>query len=414
MTAEHKIMQFPVKSPYLPETAEKVLAGFAAFQAQQKDSAEIAAIRAAGLDYVTRHGLPTPKLEGWKYTNIIPAVRGFDRLGVVRVQANAIPGVTVQPLLTSVVEEKWVRDLICDPETSTDHNINPILWHFANMYFRDGVSIDVPANMDVKEPLEIIMECDDGAFYVVHTAIRVGANASLTIIEDHRGKGKFWKNRLSHITVEPGGHLTHIRIQDDSKDAVYTQNTKVNIAKDGHYNAVALYTGAAISRNQIHVLLNEPGALCHLNGASLMRGKQHADTTILIEHKAPHCESNQNMRTILDEQSHGVFQGKVHVHQIAQKTNGYQLSKAILLSEGAEMDTKPELEIYADDVKCSHGATTGRLDDEPMFYMQSRGIPAEEARALLIESFVAEIFDEVRSEVIREKLLERVRGWLAK
>ncbi len=414
MSAEHKIMQFPVKSPYHPETAENVLRGFAAFQAEQADSAELTDLRIEGLNYVTQHGLPTPKLEGWKYTNIIPAVRGFDRLGTVRVSSNTVPGVIAQPLVKSIVEQDWVKKLICDSQTSTDLNINPILWHLANMYFRDGVSIDVPANTEVKEPLEIVMECDDGAFYVVHTAIRVGANASLTIIEDHRGKGKFWKNRLSHITVAPGGHLTHIRIQDDSKDAVYTQNTKVTVAKDGHYNAVALYTGAAISRNQIHVLLTEPGALCHLNGASLMRGKQHSDTTILVEHLAPHCESNQNMRTILDDQSHGVFQGKVHVHQIAQKTDGYQLSKAILLSEGAEMDTKPELEIYADDVKCSHGATTGRLEDEPMFYMRSRGIPEAEARALLIESFVAEIFDEVKGEEIREQLLERVRGWLEK
>lgn len=414
MSAEHKIMQFPVKSPYHPETAENVLRGFAAFQAEQNDSSELAAIRQAGVDYVTQHGLPTPKLEGWKYTNIIPAVRGFDRLGTVRVSSNAVPGVIVQPLVKSVIEQDWVKNLICHSKAGTDYNVNPILWHLANMYFRDGVSIDVPANTVVKEPLEILMECDDGAFYVVHTAIRVGVNASLTIIEDHRGKGKFWKNRLSHITVEPGGHLTHIRIQEDSKDAVYTQNTQVTVAKDGHYNAVALYTGAAISRNQIHVLLTEPGALCHLNGASLMRGKQHSDTTILVEHMAPHCESNQNMRTILDDQAHGVFQGKVHVHQIAQKTDGYQLSKAILLSEGAEMDTKPELEIYADDVKCSHGATTGRLEDEPMFYMRSRGIPEEQARALLIESFVAEIFDEVKGEETREKLLERVRGWLAK
>ena len=415
MTSERKIAQFPVKSPYHPETAAGVLRGFAEFLAGRQDTPEIAAIRHAGADYITRTGLPTPKLEGWKYTNIIPAVRGFDRLGQVRVTARTSPaGVVVKPLLTSVVEENWVRDLLCGSVDTAEYNADATLAHFANMYFRDGVSVDVPANTVVEEPLEILMECDDGAFYVVHTAIRVGRNASLTIVEDHRGKGAFWKNRLSHITVEPGGHLTHIRIQEDSVNAVYTQNTKVTVAKDGHYNAVALYTGAAISRNQIHVQLTEPGALCHMNGASLMRGKQHADTTILVEHMAPHCESNQNMRTILDDQSHGVFQGKVHVHQIAQKTDGYQLSKAILLSEGAEMDTKPELEIYADDVKCSHGATTGRLDDEPMFYMQSRGIPRDEARALLIESFVAEVFDEVKNPETLEALLQRVRGWLAK
>ena len=158
--------------------------------------------------------------------------------------------------------------------------------------------------------------------------------------------------------------------------------------------------------------LREPGAVCHINGVALMRGEQHADTTILVEHLAPHCESNQNMRVILDDRAHGVFQGKIHVHQPAQKTDGYQLSRALLLSEGAEMDTKPELEIYADDVKCSHGATTGQMDEEPLFYMQSRGIGKEEAKALLIEAFAAEVLNFVEQQPWHGLLMERVRKWL--
>ncbi|MGZ9097711.1 MAG: Fe-S cluster assembly protein SufD [Micavibrio sp.] len=410
MSTERKIMQFPVKSPYHPETAEKVLR---AFKKIPGDPQWLADLRQAGVAYVTQYGLPTPKLEGWKFTNIIPAVKHYEVLGQASVTTKVPPQVQVQPIMQSI-EQDWVRELIMEAAAVRDPNTDPTLWHLCNMFFRDGVSVDVPANAVVKEPLKIVMEGADGAFYNDHTVIRVGVNASLTIIEDHRGKGKFWKNRLCHITLEPGAHMTHIRIQDDSTEAVYTQTTKVSIARDAHYNAVALYTGAAISRNQVHVLLKEPGALCHINGAALMRGKQHADTTILVEHLAPHCESNQNMRTILDDQAHGVFQGKVHVHQPAQKTDGYQLSKALLLSEGAEMDTKPELEIYADDVKCSHGATTGRLDEEPLFYMQSRGIPVDAARALLIEAFADEVFDEVQDEKIKEELLGRVRAWLIK
>lgn len=406
-------MQFPVKSPYHPETAEKILRAYAEFQKTLNDPEWLAGLRRAGVDYVTACGLPTPKLEGWKFTNIIPAVKHYETFGQFNVAVKAPPQVAVQPLLKSM-EQDWVRNAVAGALADKDPNTDPALIHLGNMFFRDGVSVDVPANAVVKEPLEIVMECADGAFYNDHTVIRVGANASLTMIEDHRGTGQFWKNRLCHITLEPGAHLTHIRIQDDSTEAVYTQTTKVSIAKDAHYNAVSLYTGAAISRNQVHVLLKEPGALCHINGAALMRGKQHADTTILVEHLAPHCESNQNMRTILDDQAHGVFQGKVHVHQPAQKTDGYQLSKALLLSEGAEMDTKPELEIYADDVKCSHGATTGRLDEEPLFYMQSRGIPVDAARALLIEAFADEVFDEVQDDEIKEELLGRVRAWLIK
>lgn len=414
MTTQRTIAKFPEKSPYHPETAKDVLQGYAEFSKGLNDAPWLAAMRQQGLGYVTQRGLPTPKLEGWKYTNIIPLVRNLGaRHGMTKVSSNRVDGVSVTPLSQSIRTAPWVRDMISEDISNTDPNADPTLMHLANVFFRDGVSIDVPANIHAGEPLHILIECEADAFYVVHTAIRVGANASLTIIEDHRSTGHFWKNRMSHIVLEPGAKLTHVRVQEDSTEAVYTQNTNVTVGKDATYDAVALYTGAAISRNQVRVVLNAPGASCHINSASLMRGTQHIDTTVLIEHKAPHCQSKQNIRTILDDRAHGVFQGKVHVHQPAQKTDGYQLSKALLLSEGAEMDTKPELEIYADDVKCSHGATTGQLDDEPMFYMQSRGIPKEEARALLIESFAAEVLDLIADDDIRESLTGKVRKWLS-
>ena len=413
MTTERNIMKFPEKSPYHPETAADIFKAWSAFSNGLNDPQWLAEMRSVGRAYVTARGLPTPKMEGWKYTNIIPLVRGLgDRQGVTNVTSNTIPGIDVMPLTKSIEQNPWVRDMIAGGIPGTDHNADPLLAHLSNVYFRDGVSIDVPANKQVSEPLHIVLECEGDVFYMVHTAIRIGANASLTIIEDHRSTGHFWKNRMSHIVLEPGAKLTHVRVQEDSMESVYTQNTNVTVGKDATYDAVALYTGAALSRNQVRVVLDQPGAACHINSASLMRGTQHTDTTVLIEHKAPHCQSKQNIRTILDDRAHGVFQGKVHVHQPAQKTDGYQLSKALILSEGAEMDTKPELEIYADDVKCSHGATTGRLDDEPMFYMQSRGIPKDEARALLIESFAAEILDLIVDDDIRERLSGKVRDWL--
>ena len=407
------IAAFPVKTPYHPETAQKILGAWPAFQAGLSDPPYLVQMRQKALSYLQLCGLPTPKLEGWKYTNIIPAVKNFGAVqGRVTLTTSPVQGVAVEPLAASVLAQDWVRDLITEDADARDANADPALLYLSNLYFRDGVSIDVPPGLEVKEPLRITMAAYDGAFFMVHTAIRIGANASLTIIEDHCGTGNFWKNRLSHIQLEPGARLTHVRVQRDSTDAVYTQNTKVSIAADAHYNAVALYTGAAISRNQIHAVLKGKGASAHINGVSLMRGKQHTDTTILIEHLAPHCESKQNIRTILDDQAHGVFQGKIHVHQPAQKTDGYQLSRALLLSEGAEMDTKPELEIYADDVKCSHGATTGQLDQEPMFYMRSRGIPEDEARALLIQSFCADVIEAVEDEAVKEMLMEKVREWL--
>ncbi len=412
MTTEQKIRVLPHKSPYHPETAEKILGDFSAFQATLNDPAWLAALRRKAFDYLSLRGLPTAKLEGWKYTNLIPHVKHFSgALGRTRVTYEPPFGVHVEPFATAQNMD-WVRDMLCRVAPEHDPNVDPALWHLCKLYYRDGVAIDVPKGLTVDGSLDILMECDDDALYIVHTAIRLQPNSRLTIIEDHRGKDAFWKNRLSHIRVEEGAHLVHIRIQEDSENAVYTQNTDVEVLKGGTYEAIALYTGAKLSRNQVHVRLREPGAICHINGVALMRGMQHADTTVLVEHLAPHCESNQNMRTILDDQAHGVFQGKIHVHQPAQKTDGYQLSRALLLSEGAEMDTKPELEIYADDVKCSHGATTGKLDEEPMFYMRSRGIQEDDARALLIESFAAEVLDLVGDDPIREDLMLRVRDWL--
>lgn len=412
MTSERKIANRSISAQDMPETAEKILSGYVVGAPEgKKEPAWLSDMRSEALEYLQKHGLPTPKLEGWKFTNLIPSVREYGAVrGMADIVTNTVEGVNVQDI--AIGGQYWVRNLMMEEPHKTDPNTNAALWHLANLYFRDGVAVDVPADTQVQDPLQIDIKCAGGAFYVAHMAINVGDNASLTIIEDHRGTGKFWKNILSKITVAPGARLTHVRIQDDDNTAVYTQTTRVTVAKDAVYDMITLATGAALSRNQVHVVLTDTGAQCHLNGVALMRGTQHADTTILVEHKAPHCESKQNMRNVLDDQAHGVFQGKILVHQPAQKTNGYQLSRALVLSEGAEMDTKPELEIYADDVKCSHGSTTGQLDSEPLFYMQSRGIGKDEARALLIRSFIAEGLELSGEQAWHEMLEKKVESWL--
>ncbi|MEK7801516.1 MAG: SufD family Fe-S cluster assembly protein, partial [Pseudomonadota bacterium] len=164
--------------------------------------------------------------------------------------------------------------------------------------------------------------------------------------------------------------------------------------------------------SEYHVDMTGEGAEADLSGVALLRGKQHADTTIVVNHMEPYGRSSQFFKHILEDQSRGVFQGKIHVFKDAQKTNGYQLSNNLLLSPLAEMDVKPELEIYADDVKCSHGSTTGQLDETPMFYLMSRGISQEDARRLLIEAFLVEIVDKITIESVRTIFSERVRLWL--
>jgi Fe-S cluster assembly protein SufD len=212
--------------------------------------------------------------------------------------------------------------------------------------------------------------------------------------------------------LEKGAKLRHYRIQDNSVEAIYTQNTHVTQAADSTYEACVLTTGASLSRNQIHVELQGAGAEVYLSGLNLLTGAQHGDTTITIEHQAPHCHSNQLYKTIVDEKAHCVFQGKVHVHQIAQKTDGYQLSNALILSKAAIMDTKPELEIYADDVKCSHGSTTGKIDDAPLFYLRSRGLSEAQARMLLMQAFLGPVVDNIKDEKVQEIFGDLSLQWL--
>ena len=407
------VTKFPEKSPYQPDTAEAILRAYDAFVADIDDQPEwLLALRKSSLKEFKRRGIPTPRLEGWKFTNLYPLVKTYgDKVGQVKVSYDKIDGVTITPLMQALAAD-WVRTALSEDMPPGQHNTENTLWHLGNIYMRDGIVIDVPANTEVKAPLELLTSADNNAFSTDRIVIRLQQNARLTIVEAHEGKGTFWKNRLTHIVLEPGSKLTHIRMQDDSDKAVYTQTTNVHVGRDACYDALAYCAGAALSRNQIRVTLDDTGAVCHLNGVNLLRGEQLGDTTILVEHRAPHCQSNQNIRTVLDDRAHGVFQGKVHVHQPAQKTDGYQLSRALLLSEGAEMDTKPELEIYADDIKCSHGATTGQLDQEPLFYMQSRGIEEKTAKALLIQAFLAEVFMNMTDESLKTSLERKVEAWL--
>jgi Fe-S cluster assembly protein SufD len=262
------------------------------------------------------------------------------------------------------------------------------------------------------KPEEILLTGRDGILHTPVFSIIIEDGVEATIIERHDGTGSYWKNMVTHISLGQNAKLHHYRELKDSDQAVHTNMVHVTIARDATYDSFTLNNGGKMLRHQIHAELNGPNIECSFNGINLLNGSQHGDTTILMEHKAPHCKSNQFYRHILDGKARGVFQGKVHVHQAAQKTDGYQLSNALILSPEAEMDTKPELEIYADDVKCSHGATTGQLDEEPLFYLRSRGLSAAEARMLLVQAFVDEVADKVVDENFQTSVKESCAQWL--
>lgn len=257
---------------------------------------------------------------------------------------------------------------------------------------------------------DILFTGRDGMLHSPVLKVVLEEGAELTLIERHEGYGSYWKNVAVDIELGANATLCHYRIIED--EGVVTIHTNITQENGSSYNGFYIMQNSKLVRNEVHARLVGKGAECDLNGLNLLNGKQHGDTTIVVEHKAPHCRSSQFFRSVLDDEARGVFQGKVHVHKDAQKTDGYQLSNALLLSEGAEMDAKPELEIYADDVKCSHGATCGQLDDEPLFYLRSRGLSEAEARMLLIQAFVDEVADKISDEAMRASIKERAEIWL--
>lgn len=331
-------------------------------------------------------GLPTLKSERWKYTNLPSALK---KLEVTPVSLGWTGNVAL------------LNPRAPGAETYGDTQ----LWDLNAQQTNDIKFITQSDSVEVM--------AQAGQLIAPRLIVQAKRGQEITLIERQTGAGAYWKNAVTQIVVEDGAILHHYRIAEDAPEGVHTNFTHVVIGRDARYKAVTLNFGSALSRHQIHAELQGPGGDCTLAGVNLLGEKNHCDTTITIEHQAPNCTSNQIYKNVLSCSARGVFQGKVHVHQIAQKTDGYQLSNTLMLSPLAEMDTKPELEIYADDVKCSHGATTGQLDPVPLFYMRSRGIPEAQARALMIESFIGEVFTHVHDEALRAEMTEKAQAWLA-
>ena len=396
---------------YKPETAEP----FLSLQQKQEDApAWLGDLNRDAYNVLKNQGLPQPKLERWKFTNLLTHTKPYgDNWSKADVDY-IDPHNLVSKLGDSLANpQDWLQEILSRKSELVFRYQDMSLWDLSNLFLRDGLIIDVPEEFKSSEPIEITITGHDGEFIVPRTVFRLGKGSELTIIERHSGQGSYWNNRLTQIVLAEGAKLKHYRVQENSASAVYTQNTHVQLDSYAQYEAFNFCMGSKCSRNQVHAELNGENAQSNMFGINLLKDGQHADTTIEVEHKAPNCNSSQYIRSVLNDHSRGVFQGKVHVHPGADHTDGSQMSNALLLSEGAEMDTKPELEIYADEVQCAHGATTGKLEDEPLFYMRSRGIPEEQARLLLIQAFVNEVIECLSDESLNEELEKKVKAWLS-
>ncbi len=285
-------------------------------------------------------------------------------------------------------------------------------------FMTDGAVVRIAKGAKPAKPLLIVFlnASATPASTAVRNVIAAGDGATAMIIEAHvtlPGSARETQvNALSEVTAGRNSQLHHVKIAVDGERSVHLANCNVALAADAHYRGFQFTSAQALVRNQINVVYQGEGGKLDLSGAYLARGGEHVDTTLVVDHAVPRCESRELFKGVLDGHARGIFQGKVIVRPDAQKTDGKQMAQALMLSPDAEFDSKPELEIYADDVVCGHGSTSAELDEDLLFYCMSRGIPELEARALLIESFIGEAIDKVEHEGVHDALMRMSRTWL--
>jgi len=392
-------------SRFKADTAVYALAGWDTQTPATSDW--VAALRLRARNAVEEFGLPTSKLERWKFTNFAPRVKKIEGTygkANIKIEGNKI-------YLDKDLSRAWVREILEAPPHGEKQYADMMVVHAANAFLDDVQIIDVPKNAVRPDPLVLTYTGEKKVHSVSHLVIRLAEGADFTLVEYMQGQGG-GHNAVIHVVVGPNARLRHYRITTDTPESVSSCFVHTSIDRDGRYESFHLTQGGGMGRYQAQGELTGPNGHCDFSGLNLLDGKQVADTTLLVEHRAPHCQSNQYYKTIVSEEARGVFQGKIYVDQIAQKTDGYQLSNNILLSPLAEMNVKPELEIYADDVKCSHGSTTGALDETPLFYLRSRGLSEKEARRLLLEAFIGETLDKISHEAVQKEISERAYQWL--
>lgn len=392
-------------------------------------------------DAMARHlenGLPTPKSETWKYTNLRDLTKPqVEPAGNASSSPKKIDGLALLPedktyrfllrngqilsdnadgeaLLQGLRLESLADALKRDPglvrqllaEQSTDGDS---LRDLNTALLQGGFLISLEEGTKLDRPLELHHLAEGNEKLTLHHArnfIRLGAGSHLQIVESFAGTGgAYLRNPMTGIRLAPKAELQHFILQRDHETAFHLAQVTVEAAEKADYRLLQLNLGARLSRFSLRVDLQK-GASFDFKAAQVLDGDRHGDITTDVHHLAPESLSNQTVKQILDDASRGVYQGRIQVHPGALQSDGRQLSRALLLSDKAEADAKPELEIYADDVKCSHGCTFGDLDEDMLFYLRSRGIPAAKARALLVEAFLVEIFEGESNEDLAMALQE--------
>ncbi|MEX2213022.1 MAG: Fe-S cluster assembly protein SufD [Phycisphaeraceae bacterium] len=403
--------------------------------------AHLRGVRQQALNEFTSLGFPNTRQEDWRFTNLAAltsnrfvapgapapvqpdqvaafAVPGLACHTLVFIDGHYAPqlsdirklpdGVVVTTLHEAFTKHRAIVDehftTIAPFESSTFAALNTAM-------LGDGVFIHVPRGVEVADPIHLINIATgrgEPAITCPRNLVIVGERARVDLIEHYVAleQGVYLSNAVTEIFIGDSAHAGHYFIEEESNAAFNISSLHAKLGRATTFDSHSILLGGAIVRNNVNPILDGDGGNCLINGLFVGGGSQHMDNLMRVEHLKPNCESHQYYNGILADQSHGVFSGRIYVDRVAQKTDAKQTSANLLLSDDAQIDTKPQLEIYADDVKCTHGATIGQLDEDALFYLRSRGIAPDAARAMLVFAFAAETFNRMKLEPIRQ-MLER-------
>ena len=397
-------------------------------------------VRRAGIDAFSRSGFPTPRNEHWKYTNVNPIEkRAFDlgapcsRTAPVGGPGGHVPRGCASPCLVFVDGrvDRTLSDTRALPRGVRIEDLTRVVEHDSgflegrlakivspektaftalNAAFMDaGAVVRVAPDTVAETPVHLVFVCgspERERAYSPRIFIAAGAGSRIAVVEHFVGRHDtvYLDNVVTEIEIAEGAAVEHYKVQRASAGAYHVAALEAKLAAGASFHSWAVSLGARLSRHDIDVTLDHEHARCSLDGLYVANGRQHVDFHTNVEHAAPRCESNEYYKGIAGGRGRGVFNGRVHVHPDAQKTEAHQTNRNLLLSRNAEIDTKPQLEIHADDVKCSHGATIGQLDEQMLFYLRSRGIPENAARGMLTYGFARDVVDRIDHSELRESI----------
>ncbi len=382
----------------------------------------------AAADFVA-NGFPTTKEELWRFTDVSPVANAefsaawkpaevdfqpLDKITVVFENGKLSREKSSFDDLPAGVCIGSIMDLV-DERIGTLADTQSAFVAANTAYFSDGAFVDVKEGVELEAPIQLVFLADaDGAAFHLRNFISVGKNAKVTIVEEYVGSAgaTYWTNVVTEVFAAEWAVVDHYKVQRESESAFHFQTLEACLDADAEFRNHAVTFGAALGRNDIRgKLAGERGeAIC--NGLYLLKERQHFDTHLFMDHAVPKCNSHELYKGILDDKAHAVFCGRILVQQDAQETDAVQNNKSLLLSRAAKVNTLPQLEIYADDVKCTHGATVGQLDDEALYYLQTRGIEPKTGYAMLTFAFANEVLDEVRCGSAKRYIEGLVHKWL--